>query len=417
MIVTENNPVAEWLCGLLRPPDEASGRRTLSQPTPDDWNTLIEFARRHGVLPLLHARLKARSQQIEIPAAIVQHTHQAYLQNAARNVRLYHQLAEILTALQIAQIAVIPLKGAFFGEIVYNNIALRPMADLDILVPKHELGRAVEVLYALGYKPYRQFWIDAECACWSHLPEFFRADAAAVEIHWTLIYPTSPFTFDLDGIWERARPTIIAGVKVLDLAPEDTFIFLCLHTLYKHRLTNGMQAFCDIAGLLLYYQTELNWNDVQMRAREWKADKCVALMIHLMGTIGQIPLPQEALYATHTEDIDPRFLRWGHAQIFGAAQPVTPLSANLTQVWQGRGLCRRITLLLQRAFPSRAFLSTLYGISPDSLWLYWYYLIRPFDLLRQYGPSLWRLLCRDKRMTASAENIAIGNTVIEWMST
>ena len=67
-----------------------------------------------------------------------------------------------------------------------------------------------------------------------------------LEIHWHIDRSSHPFTIDLDGMWERALPAIIAEVEALVLSPEDLLLHLCLHTC-KHKLTGGLRPFCDIA--------------------------------------------------------------------------------------------------------------------------------------------------------------------------
>ena len=43
------------------------------------------------------------------------------------------------------------LKGAALAITVYDSIGLRPMGDLDLLVPEERLAEAVARLKALGY--------------------------------------------------------------------------------------------------------------------------------------------------------------------------------------------------------------------------------------------------------------------------
>ena len=49
-------------------------------------------------------------------------------------------------------VRVIVLKGAALAETIYENIAARPMADVDILVQKKDVDDALNLLTALGYE-------------------------------------------------------------------------------------------------------------------------------------------------------------------------------------------------------------------------------------------------------------------------
>ena len=144
----------------------------LEQLSDIDWVNIIQLSARHGVTPLLYNRLKTLNLVANIPPAIKENLREIYLNNAHRNVRLYYQLAKVLTTFKSNNIPVIVLKGAHLAEIVYRNIALRTMCDVDLLVKKTDLDRVVKELLAIGYNPSRRFWIEAESESEIHLPVF-----------------------------------------------------------------------------------------------------------------------------------------------------------------------------------------------------------------------------------------------------
>jgi len=149
-----------------------------------DWDSLIQFAIKHNLAPLLYHRLKTIYPSVKL--------HKAYLISARRNTRLYNDFSKIINALE--NIPVIVLKGAHLAQNVYANIALRPMIDLDILVKKTDLLKAGEKLLEMGYisGTSRVGDIEAICAKQQHLPPFTKPDAFPVDIHWTIVLPTSP---------------------------------------------------------------------------------------------------------------------------------------------------------------------------------------------------------------------------------
>ena len=132
----------------------------------------------------------------------------------ARNMNLYHELSHVLTVLRHDDIPVIVLKGAHLAEIVYENIALRPMCDVDLLVKKEDLTRVQRKLLETGYSPF--------------------TNRLLLDIHWHLENSMTDLPVDMDMIWERAQPAFIAGVKVLVLSPEDLLLHLCLHLGFHH---------------------------------------------------------------------------------------------------------------------------------------------------------------------------------------
>lgn len=127
--------------------------------TPLGWdNTTWEEARWaiavHGIAPLLYHRLHTTSSWAFIAPDMRQWLREQYNFNKERAHLLKNELVAILAAAQEAQIPVVPLKGSAALFTLYANTpALRPMADMDLLVRSADEARFTEILYGLGYLP------------------------------------------------------------------------------------------------------------------------------------------------------------------------------------------------------------------------------------------------------------------------
>ena len=106
----------------------------LSQLSTGDWDELIRQSRRHSVTPLLYYRIKAIDPAPGIPAQVIQELREIYLFSAESSMKRYHELSKWLRSIQNEGIQVIVLKGAALAELIYPNIALRPMFDVDLLI-------------------------------------------------------------------------------------------------------------------------------------------------------------------------------------------------------------------------------------------------------------------------------------------
>jgi len=87
-----------------------------------------------------------------VPKKFRERWAEAYYAAAARSALLSREMDRLLAALHEADIPAILLKGAILAENLYPNPALRPMSDLDILVPHDRVLDAREVLERLGYR-------------------------------------------------------------------------------------------------------------------------------------------------------------------------------------------------------------------------------------------------------------------------
>lgn len=137
--MTNPRPAVDFLLRCLSDRQPPSGNHR--QPA-YDWNEVVDAAAYHNLSPLLFKRLKQGGTWTCVPADAWERLRLAYFASANRNRRLYLQLRPLLAGLRTAGIPVIVLKGAYLAEAVYGDIALRPMGDVDLLVPSADLPGA-----------------------------------------------------------------------------------------------------------------------------------------------------------------------------------------------------------------------------------------------------------------------------------
>src|SRR5580700_8246704 len=109
-------PTTQWLREGLREGDAATKAARLGGLSPDEWNQVVASALANQVGPLLYSRLKELADDGRLPRERLQVLRAAYLATAERNLRLYRELAAVLTAFRQAGIPVIVLKGAHLAK-------------------------------------------------------------------------------------------------------------------------------------------------------------------------------------------------------------------------------------------------------------------------------------------------------------
>ena len=396
------------LIHCLREEPDAS---QLEQLTESDWHDLIRQARSHAVLYLLYHRLKKRNLDSLLPADTQQTVRTEYFECAWRNNSLYSDLSKILKALHRENIPVILLKGAHLAQLVYSNIALRPMGDIDILVRKNDLLKAEQKLTELGYSSLRENSVEEACGTCQHIPPMTKQDAPPVELHWTLEAPTCSFSIDIEGMWQRARPATVAGVDTLTLSPEDLLLHLCLHTSVHHMYSNGLRAFCDIRETIRHHRDELNWDTVQNRAREWGAVNAVYLTLYFAKSLLGAEVPDDFLNRLIPKSsFTSQTVVEAEQFIFNPALD-RKFSANhqARRLFSSRSAQETAGMFLQRIFLPRKTMAQLYDIPPDSPRILLYYPVRLKDLLIRHSRTVWRIWRKDK---ATAQQLHL----VDWLS-
>lgn len=138
-------------CAIRRAPAE---RALLTEA---DWPATLRLARQHGVDTYLYPWLAEHapalfSARADVPPdSAFAAWRTLFLEAIPRTLLRQRQLAEILAALARARIEVIPLKGTWLGETVYDDPVQRSMSDIDLLVRAVDRDPCDTLLCSLGY--------------------------------------------------------------------------------------------------------------------------------------------------------------------------------------------------------------------------------------------------------------------------
>ena len=387
----------------------------LSALTNAEWSALVEMATRHGVAPLLYRRLKAPPLAGCVPDGVRERLRGVYLNTAACNVRLYEELRPLLLALHEFGIPVLVLKGAYLAENVYRNIALRPMCDIDLLVPASLAREAWRVVKALGY---RLIYPATETLIPSFGKDFVCQKPGGfvpVEVHWTIRITGLSDEKDCmndEELWQNARAVRIAEIDTATLSVEDFLLHLCLHASYQHEFDCGLRVLCDIAVFIERFEPEINWSVLCARASHYRWRKGVYLILYLASFRTGAAVPAEVLTALEPADLSAEMIEQAERRLFDVGAETAAMTANTINFFKPGRLGDRAAVLWRRLFPSREEMAYMYPIPPGSWVLYGYYLVRVRDLMRRHGAAAWRLLRGDREL---AETVRQRDALREWL--
>lgn len=369
------------------------------------------MARQHGVTPLLYYHLKQLG--IALPGDLTEELQQAFLVNAARNIHLYQELGKLLQRLREQGIAVIALKGAHLAEAVYDNIGLRIMGDIDLLVRKDNLLRVEQELLALGYKPEECSRVIAQDNYQFSYTQ--PKNGFIVEIHWLLVASQPTFQVGMEDLWSRAQPLMLAQDPVWTLSPADLLLFLCLHTA-KHTHDIQLKMLCDIGEVVQRYEAELDWQVIGARARQWGITHAVYLILRLAQELLEVAVPEDWLASLQPASFDKRYLSLTR-QIILATRMDAPMAQHrqVIRLWGPKGFCGKIAIIRDSLLLSRERMATLYPVPVNSWRIYLYYPVRIKDVLVRHGATLWRLARSDPKARAAAERINQVTALLDWL--
>jgi hypothetical protein len=191
---------------------------------------------------------------------------------------------EIIDVCDDLRVSLVLLKGISTSEQYYPSGHLRPMSDIDVLVPADKYEIVEQTLIKNGFLPHPNYVADEHAQ--HGVPLFCARWNVWLELHTRLFSNTSPPSagtlFDPPHVWARTAPSTFEGRPVLRLADELQLIYLAtgwvrdisaseLHPSY-------LVPLFDATLLLHSVGTQLRW-DVML---EWLDNEFASASLHLL---------------------------------------------------------------------------------------------------------------------------------------
>ena len=122
-----------------------------------DQDRLVDMAIREGVAGLLYKNLKKTGVLGYLEHQHIQHLQSAYYLTVRFNLKLIHDLKEVLQQLNKKHIKVVLLQGIRLLQQIYKDIGLRPLTDIDLWILPESRDAVHEVLIRLGFEKDRLY--------------------------------------------------------------------------------------------------------------------------------------------------------------------------------------------------------------------------------------------------------------------
>jgi hypothetical protein len=246
-----------------------------------DWGYILRIAKQHDIASVIFHSIDCCKNKSLIPAHIIDEFKKAYHISAFKNLILLKEYDNILNNFNAAQIKTMPLKGiAFLKELYNNNIALRALADIDILVPKEDLLTAQRALENLGYRLKPPVFYMRE----RHFHHVFYKQihnvTIPVELHWDIDVSDSAFNVIISDLWERAEYVSAGQYSYYRPCIDDIILimgFYILRNTYEQSTLVSLKNLWDLSEIIKRQHTEINWNVIIKRAEGYNIKRSVLL--------------------------------------------------------------------------------------------------------------------------------------------
>ncbi|MBF0118855.1 MAG: nucleotidyltransferase family protein [Desulfobacterales bacterium] len=363
--------------------DEESKQLHILLSQPLNWSLLLEISQRAIILPLFFKHLSQEQFLKYVPKGVLTNLNTIYRNIALQNLRIQSQIKEILKSMQESNIPIILLKGAYLSNCLYDDIAIRPMGDIDILCQKSDMEKASEKIKEIGYKQFKFPQSSLHFTNSNHLIPFEKTNKLSIEIH-DYIFSAKDKNFEvMNNIWESAVPKKIYGFPILSLSVEDEILHLSCH-LYKHLSTYEKKFywFCDIHEIIKQNKNQIDWDKLYYRVQNLYIDKQIGTIFYFMKDVWHSPIPENFL-SKKDEKKEKNLAK----EIFSNNINYFKYYLKIfNDVWSFKGLKTPIIYLLRCFFPDRSHLINRYEVKNNAINWILLLLIHPFIVIfRAFG--------------------------------
>jgi len=204
----------------------------------------------YRMLPLVYNRLK----YLEVDELLQGELRQIYLHYWAHNEKLFREADRAVKTLMGAGIFVIQLKGKPMVQEYYKDPALRPMGDVDILVPKKHFIEAIGLLEQAGWNHRYDENVIRDFDRYFHAVNF-ALGKFNLDLHWQILPGIVP-----DGF------VTIQSNGAYTLAPTDLLFHTLVHGARWSRIP-PIRWMVDAGFILRERYLEIDWDRIVKLAR------------------------------------------------------------------------------------------------------------------------------------------------------
>ena len=347
-------------------------------PLVEDWDYLAKTIIDRGIAPLLYIKLSLLANSHLIPKPITAKLQQSYYITLSRSTILYEHFKLLAGQFLANGIELIALKGIYLSEWLYQDIGLRQMSDIDLLVKPEDGEKALEVLAGMGYQSNGEDESDSDVK-YGEVVHYtpLVLNGVAIEVHIKLHQDNEKYRVLVAKLWENATPVTVNNIKVLTLNAYDLLIHTCIH-LDKHFQQGHVQFTCfsDVTNLLEQNSDTFDWVELENTCKLYNCDKEVFKYILLVNKYMQATVPA-AIISKYTDTLtikeEELFLKYlsgfigfttGMHRHFGNFQHITSFQD-------------KVRYFFRIIFPTKKFMLTKFHLENPGL-VYFYYPYRYF---------------------------------------
>jgi hypothetical protein len=248
---------------------------------PLNWDSLLMFADRHWVVPLVYRNLRDWAADL-VPERVMNYLASRFQANVQNSLFLAAHAVRVIDALEGEGIEVVTYKGPLLGEMAYGDLCLRQFCDIDLFLRRKDILRARDILRAMGFEPEfvlspkeEVLYLEYESEYTLHHP----GTGVSVELHWRVAPRQVCNALSEDELWNSPASALLLNRSVRTFATAENLLVLAVHNGSKHHWER-LEWIVDVA-LLAGNGAGIDWGDLLDRTRRAGMKRILLLGLRL----------------------------------------------------------------------------------------------------------------------------------------
>ena len=321
-----------------------------------EWQVIFESGSfdegSRRLLPLLYRNLQTQ----KISGPLVSLLKEEYFQTWSENQFCLRGIASLIAEFNQQGIPNVLLKGSALGVLYYEDVGLRPMKDIDLMVSRDQANRAMQLLLSSGWTP---IYSSPEALIpFEQATEFTDANNQKLDLHWRLMWEGRPSLDDTD-FWQASIPMQLNGVQTRSLCPADQLLHVCVHGA-KWNDTSPLRWIPDALMIIRSRKMKIDWTRLVHQAQKRQLTLPMRETLSYLDRLFEAGIPTEVLSQLEGSRTT-RLERWSYRTRLGSND-----SLKMTTVlwhWMNSLVVNCEGTLPQRLVQLSQYLQSLWSIT------------------------------------------------------
>ncbi len=288
----------------------------------EEWKKSVVFEKDIGyasfrMLPLLYQNLKKN----RIDDTLMPRLKGIYRKSWSENHLLFYRAGNILDRLHHEGIKTLVLKGIPLTILYYKNFGVRPMSDMDILIPSSDVRRTIELLQQWGWRLYNPQYLEFNLK-YGRSATFADHEKNELDLHWYPVFEVHNRITEED-FWKNAVPLEVGGIRTLSFSATDIFFHTIVHGL-RYNPEPPFRWVADAVYILNSAGSSMDWERLLHHTKKFRVTLYMKDAVHYLTETFHVRFPEpflKTLKNIPVTSIDRLVFR--HAQKYGDKEPET----------------------------------------------------------------------------------------------